>query len=96
MADDLTILRYVSWRDICPWLLLFRVFRVATSIRVLSLAFVAVLLTTIAWNFSRTCCLSADSLEDASFSKLRHGFEEWPSERNAMGFDRLVNSVRSP
>jgi len=96
MADDLTILRYVSWRDICPWILLFRVFRIATSVRVLGLAFAAVLLTTVAWNFSRTCCLSSDSLEDASFANVRHGFEEWPSNRNMLGFDRLAEVIREP
>ena len=96
MADDLTILRYVSWRDICPWLLLFRVFRVATSIRVLSLAFIAVLLTTVAWNFSRTCCLSSDSLDDSELAEIRRDFEAWPSNRNMLGFDRLAEVIRNP
>ena len=96
MADDLTILRYVSWRDVCPWVLLFRVFRVATSARVIALAFVAVLLTTVAWNFSRTCCLSAESLDDGAFASVRARFESWPSDRNTFSLDRVASFARAP
>jgi hypothetical protein len=95
MADDLTILRYVSWRDICPWILLAKVFRAATSMSVLALAFAAVLLSTMAWNFSRTCCLSEATLDDVAFANVRAPFEAWPSDRVTFGLDSLPSALRT-
>ena len=96
MADDFTILRYMSWRDICPWILLVRVFRIAISVRVLALSFVAVVMTTVVWNFSRTCCLSTESLDDSRFADVRLGLEEWPSNRIPLTFDGIGQTIQSP
>ena len=43
-------LRTVVWSEICPWLAIFRTFRLATGFRVLLLSAVAVLLTTCVWS----------------------------------------------
>jgi hypothetical protein len=43
------ILRRVAWSEICPWLSIFRTFRMAISLRVLVLAAVAILLTLSVW-----------------------------------------------
>ena len=49
MTIDRGAVRYVSWRDLLPWLVIFRAARVALSPAVLLLAFVAAALTPIGW-----------------------------------------------
>jgi len=43
------VLRTVAWPDICPWLGIFRTFRIAVGGRVLLLGAVAILLTGVVW-----------------------------------------------
>jgi hypothetical protein len=45
------MLRRVAWSEVCPWLVIFRSFRLAISFRVLVLAAVAILLTLSGWAF---------------------------------------------
>jgi hypothetical protein len=50
MADnDRDTLRRVAWSEICPWLAIFRTFRLAIGLRVLVLAAVAIFLTLSGW-----------------------------------------------
>jgi len=50
MADNENgALRRVAWREICPWLAIFRTFRLAASFRVLLLSAVAVFITFCGW-----------------------------------------------
>jgi hypothetical protein len=42
-------LRAVAWSEMCPWLVIFRTFRLAVSFRVLALGAVAILLTALVW-----------------------------------------------
>ena len=51
LNDESGTLRAVAWSEICPWLKLFRCFRVAIRFRLLLLSAVAVLLTVSGWAF---------------------------------------------
>jgi hypothetical protein len=44
------IIRAVAWSEICPWLSIFRTFRLAIGFRALVMGAVAILLTVIGWN----------------------------------------------
>jgi len=44
-------LRAVAWSEVCPWLAIFRTFRLAVGFRVLLLGAVATLLTALVWGF---------------------------------------------
>ncbi|MGD0518765.1 MAG: hypothetical protein ABSA26_14615 [Thermoguttaceae bacterium] len=43
--------RAVAWSDICPWLCIFRTFRLAIGVRALFMAAAATLITIIGWSF---------------------------------------------
>lgn len=45
------VIRAVAWSEICPWLSIFRTFRLAIGFRVLVMGAVAILLTVIGWGF---------------------------------------------
>ncbi len=45
------IIRAVAWSDICPWLCIFRTFRLAIGFRALVMGAVAVFITVIGWSF---------------------------------------------
>jgi len=49
MASELSAVRKVLWRELFPWILLFRTFRVARRIRLLMLAAAGVLVTAGGW-----------------------------------------------
>jgi hypothetical protein len=70
--NDRSTLRSVAWSEICPWLAIFRTFRLAISFRVLFLGAVAILLTVsvwglIGWMFS----------ESASKSEATHWTQQY-------------------
>src|SRR5687767_5314258 len=50
MTSD--ILRRISWRDVFPWLILFRTFRIAISPSLLAVATLAVLVMPVGWRLS--------------------------------------------
>lgn len=49
MNDDHSTLRAISWRDLCPWLILFRSFGLAIRFEILLLATAGAFLSAIAW-----------------------------------------------
>lgn len=51
MPDERGILKGVSWQEVCPWLCLLRVFRLAKEVPKLLLATAAILLTAAGWWF---------------------------------------------
>ena len=57
MSENRVELRSVAWREVFPWLVLVRVFRLAVSMPMLFLATVGVCLTPIGW-YAAEWCLS--------------------------------------
>lgn len=49
MSDEIHAVRAISWRDVCPWILIFRTVRLALRLPLLFVATVALLLTPIGW-----------------------------------------------
>lgn len=49
MTDDRDVLRSISWRDVFPWVLIFRTFGVSFQLRVLLLAIAGVILVDVGW-----------------------------------------------
>ncbi|HZZ71474.1 MAG TPA: hypothetical protein VFE24_04425 [Pirellulales bacterium] len=50
MSEERSTLRYIDWRELCPWLLILKSFRLAVGIRVLVLAFAGLLASTAGWD----------------------------------------------
>jgi hypothetical protein len=49
MTDTPATIRHISWRDLFPWLILLRTFRIAISPPMLAIATLAVILTPLGW-----------------------------------------------
>lgn len=64
MADDRGVIREISWRDLCPWLILFRSFGLATKPSVLLLATIGAILAPIGWTAAKWLFLAADGRPD--------------------------------
>ena len=85
MPDDRPAIRHIEWRDICPWLILLRTFRVATRPRMLLLAVAAMLLTTLGWNLLG---LAFSGSDDPYLKRTKGGqpgalvdlYNQWPWE----------------
>ena len=72
------VVRSVSWRDLCPWTILFRLYRVSVSLQLLLLAFVGAWLTSLGWQASRAVCLSDEAGAQASVERFLSSVCDWP------------------
>jgi hypothetical protein len=52
MTDEQGVVRRISWRDLFPWLMLFRTFRIAIAPELLALATLAVLIAPLGWGLA--------------------------------------------
>ncbi len=99
MSNEIGRLRSIAWRDLCPWLLLFRVFRLSVSMHVLFLATLAMLLTPAGWRVAEHfltdmevhAATRVDFDYDAfggtdtdAFLHLLRDLRDWPWERTAL------------
>ena len=98
MSDSGGVVRDVSWRDLCPWLMLTRTFALATSVQVLLAALLAVTLTPIGWQIGdRLLLVSDDTLaqkERAEVFPLIESHTQWPGNRAIPDTPRAIEPVR--
>ncbi len=66
MTENDNVVRTVSWRDLCPWLIIFRAFGLAVSPGILILAFMGALLTPAGWWLSSKVFLDPETTESAT------------------------------
>jgi len=98
MNDDRGVLRGISWRDFCPWLLLFRAFAPAIGLRPLLLASVAVVAVSAGWRASEYAYRGLAGQwpkDDAEFKAAIEPLERWPGHRSADYFDEDASATAS-
>jgi hypothetical protein len=86
------VLRSVAWSELCPWLCIFRAFRIAIGVRVLLLGAAGALLTSILWG---SICYVFDSGE-ATESKATDWLKPVSENSLAAVTDRLVPNTPWP
>jgi hypothetical protein len=71
MAESSAVVRQIAWRELFPWLILFRAFRIAISPMALALATAAVLLAPLGWQLpARVFFTRAERLDRAAAGQL--------------------------
>jgi hypothetical protein len=78
MPDDNGVVRRIAWKQICPWLLIFRIFRISISLPVLVLAVTGALLTPLGWWAGETLFIADDDLRQPQFSEFVEASSKWP------------------
>ena len=63
MTESSGVIRHISWRDLFPWLILFRTFRLAIAPSSLAVATLAVVLTPLGWWLAGRAFLTAQQRE---------------------------------
>jgi hypothetical protein len=85
MTQDRGIVRQLDWESLFPWLLLFRTFRVASSIPVLLLATVGGIATPLGWRVAEVLFVGQDTLDaDLDFHHVVQWNRRWPGERSVV------------
>lgn len=80
MSDGQGVLRAVSWRDLCPWLIIFRSFGLAARGSILLVATAAVLATPLGWKLAGFVFVSKETRRsDPHFQQTARTLETWPS-----------------
>jgi len=63
MTEPAGVIRQISWRDLFPWLILFRTFRIALAPSLLAVATIAVLLAPLGWHLAGLVFLTTEQRE---------------------------------
>lgn len=85
MSEPQAGVREICWRSLCPWLLLFRTFAIATSLPVLLLATSGALLTPVGWRVGESLFLDEQSLQDQpGFRQVVELNRRWPGDPAAL------------
>ncbi len=95
MTDERGIVRGISWRDLCPWLILFRTFGLASSLSVLVLGTAGAVLTPLGWKLARWAFVNPDQLTanpDYLTFTARTGQAPWESPRLPYAPDQWINT----
>jgi hypothetical protein len=61
MTEPSGVIRQISWRDLFPWLILLRTFRIAIGPSLLAVATVAVLVTPLGWRLAHLVFLRGEA-----------------------------------
>ncbi|MCH5376798.1 MAG: hypothetical protein JJ992_22760, partial [Planctomycetes bacterium] len=81
MAAERIVVREISWREVFPWLIIFRTFGLAISMPVLFLATMGAVLTPLGWRLSEACFIQSETYEsDAAFARVLEANRHWPSQ----------------
>jgi len=90
MTHEDGLLRRISWRDCCPWLILFRTFRLAVSTQLLLLALVGGIATSAGWRLADIWLLGEEDKRQApALAELATTLGRWPgSPREESRLDR--------
>lgn len=79
MAAERVDVRGIAWRDVCPWLILFRTFGLAIALPVLFLATLGAMLTPVGWRLSESLLVSRHALEtDRDWALAVQANRRWP------------------
>jgi len=82
MSDNRLVLRAISWRDLCPWLLLFRTFRLAISLPLLTLGTLAAVLIPLGWRGAETLFVGESTAEvSGEVAEWMAYRRMWPSQQ---------------
>jgi hypothetical protein len=98
MANERVVVREIAWRDLLPWLVIFRTFRLAKAMPVLFLATLGAVLTPAGWRVGEALFVPEQAIHaDPGFSGLVEQNRRWPGERSAMpapNEGRVPRSIR--
>jgi len=84
MPAERVLVREISWRDVFPWLIIFRTFGLAISMPVLFLATLGALLTPVGWQIGEALFVNETTLRDPTFTRIVNQNRQWPGEDGAI------------
>jgi len=96
MPDDNGVVRRIAWKQICPWLLIFRIFRISISLPVLLLAVGGALLTPLGWWGAETLFLTDIESRRPQFSEFVKANSEWPMTLDVDATASYASVFRAP
>ena len=80
MTIEEGVVRSVSWRDVCPWTLLFRVFRLSVSFQILLLALLGAGAVSAGWRITTTLFLTEPSGDGKVVERFVEVVTRWPGQ----------------
>lgn len=78
MTNEAGVVRSISWRDLCPWTILFRLYRLSLSVQFLLLSFIGLWAVSFGWTALSTIVLSRSSLENPATRQFVEVMTQWP------------------
>jgi hypothetical protein len=98
MTNDRGVIRAVAWRDLFPWLVIFRTFRLAKTMPMLFLATLGAVLAPAGWRVGEALFVAESVLQtDPGFAQLVDNNRRWPGQRSTLpapNDGRVPHSIR--
>ena len=91
-TDQPVVVTNVSWRDLCPWTIIFRSLSSAASVTVIVLALAGLVLMPVGWMLSDTIFLTEELRADSAMASLIDANQK-PYKRVFLATDPEANSV---
>ena len=91
-TDQPVVVSNISWRDLCPWTIIFRSLNSATSMTVLVMALAALVLMPVGWLISDTVFLNDELRSDSVLARLIDDNQK-PYKRVFLATDPEENSI---
>ncbi len=84
MADEHGVVRRIVWKQVCPWLIIFRIFRISISLPVLALATLGVLLMPLGWWVAEAAFLTDIDANQPTFGRWVDDNSSWPATLDSL------------
>ena len=98
MTDDRGVIRGIAWRDVLPWLVIFRTFRLAKSMPMLFLATLGAVLAPAGWRVGEALFVPEQTIHaDWEYATFVEHNRRWPGQRDLRAVPdggRMPRSIR--
>ncbi|MCA9171162.1 MAG: hypothetical protein KDB23_25995 [Planctomycetales bacterium] len=98
MATEPSVIRAISWRDLCPWTLLFRLYRLSLTLQFLILAYLGAWAVSLGWDAASAVILTDTTLAKSDVRQFLNNVSYWPEsslELQANAASQVVTAIPS-
>jgi hypothetical protein len=96
MTNEHGMVRSIAWRDLCPWMILFRLYRLSVSVQLLLLAFLGAWAASAGWRVCGSLCLSEASRSQPVVARFVSAVSDWPDADYSVPSQPVVGQTAEP
>jgi hypothetical protein len=92
MTNEDGVLRSIAWRDVCPWVILFRLYHLSLSLQLLALGLLATWAISLGWRTASAVILSEGSRARPDVQQFLASVLYWPEPEPSLALPDAASS----